>query len=99
MQEALNGIVKPGQIGGTISARDHSLGGFSAMSPFTSWTHHVELALWYAGRKGAGGLLLRVPVGAPTQTDEWSWVHSGEDWHDDEVLLRGVRLNVEVFPA
>jgi hypothetical protein len=97
LQECQRGIVRPADVNGGVSPEQHNEGGFSAMSPFTSWTHDRGRAVWYANRRGAGGLLLRVPEGNPGPNEDWIWVWSPDVWEEDEVLLRGVRMGVEVI--
>jgi hypothetical protein len=96
LQDAKSGIVRPAQPNSRVSAEEHNLGFVSGLSPFTSWTRDRQLALWHANRYGAGGVLLRVPAGAPLTNESWNWEQSEDLWYEDEVLMRGVRLNVEV---
>lgn len=96
LKDARHGIVRPALPEGEVSAEEHNLGFVSGLSPFTSWTYDRQLALWHANRYGAGGVLLKVPVGAPVAPESWTWVRSEDLWYEDEVLMRGDRLNVEV---
>jgi hypothetical protein len=57
---ALNGVVVPGDINGTVSPEQHNRGGWSAVSPYTSWTPSEALAKTYACSVKGPGTLLRV---------------------------------------
>ena len=41
----------------------------------------IETARFHANKDGPGGVILRVPVGAPKEGDTWSW-----EWSPDEYL-------------
>lgn len=60
--DALDGIVIPGDVDGVITAEQHNAGSVSGFSPFTSWTRDFGIAEQYAGE---GGVILRAPLGAP----------------------------------
>jgi hypothetical protein len=81
-------------INGAVTAAEHNLGGVSANSPFTSWTHDINVARGYAG---ADGVILRVPTGAPPPGAGWSWHGSPDVFRESEVLLRGVREGCTVL--
>jgi hypothetical protein len=98
LADAKRGIVKPGDVHGKLTADDHNAGGVSAISPFTSWTIHFEIAERWAGRYGVGGVILVVPRGPPDPGATWSWELSGDLYFEYEILLRGVRYGVEVWP-
>lgn len=92
---ALRGKVVPGNINSKLSADEHNLGGFSANSPYTSWTDDPNIARRFAGEDG---VILRVETGAPKAGDTWSWDISIDDYFEREILLKGIRKNgVEVF--
>lgn len=93
---ALTGAVVPGDVNGTITPKQHNLRESSALSPYTSWTHLRQIAINFAMSRGAGGLLLRLPLGTPKQDDDWHWEMSPDAWLEDEVLLHGVRIGAEV---
>jgi len=97
LSTAMAGRVIPGDIDGIVSAEAHNLGGAASASPFTSWTRDIDIALSHANKDGVGGVLLRVPEGAPSQFDSWSWEASPDVWYESEVLLRGMREGVDVF--
>ena len=97
LADAKNGIVRPADSNGKVTPAQHNEGGFSGISPFTSWTHDLNRATWYANRSGPGGVLLRVSPGKASKGEDWSWVLSEDRWIEDEVLLRSVRLNIEVI--
>ena len=97
LSNALGGSVRPGNSAGNVSPDAHNLGGESANSPFTSWTRSPDVARKYAEGNGKGGVVLRVPVGAPRESDMWSWEWSPDEWGEQEILLRGPRDGIEVF--
>jgi hypothetical protein len=97
LQDAQNGVVRAADPSSDISATRHNRGSVSDVSPFTSWTLDMELAIWHSRRNGPGGVLLRVPAGAPTDDDTWNWEYSEDRYFESEVLMRGVRLDVEVI--
>lgn len=97
LAEARQGMVRPGKADGTVTPRQHNLGGFSGVSPYTSWTRRLEVAQWHARQAGPGGVVLRVRAGAPPPLATWQWVYSEDEYGEDEVLLRGIRLEVEVL--
>jgi len=90
------GIVIPGKIDGAISPKDHNRGGLEEQSPFTSWTDDRDFAECIRDLYGPGGVLLRVPEGAPSPGDTWSWEWSPDRYLERELLLRGVRIGIEV---
>jgi len=96
LHEARRGVVRPANPESFISADQHNFGFVSVISPYTSWTHDLQRALWHCNKSGPGGVLLRVPSGAPARDETWSWVYSRDRWFEAEVLMQGVRLNVEV---
>ena len=93
---ALKGDVEPGDVNGIVTPEEHNRGGFSARSPFTSWTRDRDVARGYAASEGAGGVILRLPIGAPSPSDEWWWEWSPDEFFEDEVLLRGRRTGATV---
>jgi RHS repeat-associated protein len=94
---AARGIVLPGNPAGNVTAEAHNLGGVAADSPFTSWTHSLDVARFHATKDGPGGLILRVPQGAPEPGATWRWEWSPDVWGEQEVLLWGTRRGVEVI--
>ena len=97
LADARRGIVRPADVDSTLSAAEHNLGGYSDRSPYTSWTSDEAIALEHAQWNGSGGILLRVPSGSPEKGDDWSWEFSPDIYFEDEMLLRGIRLNVEAI--
>jgi len=97
LKAAWEGIVVPGNVEGTVSAEEHNAGGISDGSPFTSWTHDPRVAGSYARRTGPGGVVLRVRIDAPPAGASWSWEWSPDIFRESEVLLRGIRKEVEVI--
>ena len=93
---AITGVIVPGDVSGLVTPEQHNLGDSSAHSSYTSWTHLREVAMNFAVSRGSGGLLLRLPLGAPGNTDGWTWEMSPDVWLEEEVLLRGVRIGAEV---
>src|SRR5581483_8247315 len=80
LDAARQGTVVPGNEQGSVTAAEHNLGGYSADSPFTSWTHDVEVARAYANSTGHGGVILKLPVGRPPAGATWSWEFSPDVW-------------------
>ena len=98
IEAARNGTVRPGNVNGTVTPEVHNGGGFAQDSPYTSWTRRLEVAQRNALKEGAGGVVLRLPVGAPPPGATWSWEWSPDSWFEDEVLLKGIRTGAEVLP-
>lgn len=96
--DALEGTVTPGDLEGTITAEEHNLGGVSAQSPYTSWTSNQSIAQAFANSEGPGGVVLRVPIGAPPSGASWSWEWSPDVFGEGEVLMRGTRTGAQVLP-
>lgn len=94
-----NGEIVPGDVNGSVTAAEHNLYGddpaVQANSPFTSWTTDPAYA---AQRAGEGGVVLRLPQGAPPPGASWSWELSDDVFLEKEVLLRGTRSGAEVVP-
>jgi hypothetical protein len=97
LSAALEGNVVPGDPQGAVTPEEHNLGGVSANSPFTSWTTRLEIARMYALSSGPGGVVLRLPAGVPLPEESWSWELSPDEYHEDEVLLRGSRSGATVI--
>jgi RHS repeat-associated protein len=97
LDAAKQGRIVPGNLNGTVSAEAHNMGGVAAHSPFTSWTRDAAIAAQHAAKHGPGGVVLRVPQGAPPAGASWSWQWSPDVWRESEVLLRGVRTGAEVI--
>ena len=94
---AMNGVVVPGDVNGTVSPEQHNRGGWSASSPYTSWTYNEALARSYACSEKGRGVLLRTTDDAPTSSRKWRWVPSPEHYDEQETLLFGVRIDIEVI--
>jgi RHS repeat-associated protein len=92
-----NGNVIPGDVNGTVTAEEHnadgSLADVQANSPYTSWTTSYDTAVQNAG---PGGIVLRLPQGAPPEGATWQWEWSPDIYHENEILLRGTRSGAEV---
>lgn len=50
-----------------------------------------------SAKHGDGGVVLRVPQGAPPKGFQWSWEWSPDIFGEQEMLMRGVRSGVEVL--
>jgi hypothetical protein len=98
LKQARLGIVIPGDVTGSVTAEEHNYGKneMLAMSPFTSWTERRSIAEIHARRHG-GGVVLRLRA-TPRRGVGWSWEISPDRYFEDEVLLRGVRIDAEVLP-
>lgn len=94
---ARNGNVVPGNVNGTVTPEMHNAGGHAANSPYTSWTRDPNIAAQQAVKHGDGGVVLRVPQGAPPEGSSWSWEWSPDIYGEQEVLMRGARSSVEVL--
>jgi len=97
LNAAKKGDVVPGNVNGTVTSDMHNAGGHAANSPFTSWTRDPNIAAQHAAKNGNGGVILRVPQGAPPKGSQWGWDWSRDIYGEQEVLMRGVRTGVEVL--
>jgi hypothetical protein len=98
MSAALEGRVIPGNVNGSVTAELHNHDPIHvANSPFTSWTSDITIAETNALKNGPGGVILRVPMGAPPPGATWSWSRSPDRWGESERLLRGIRSGAEVI--
>jgi hypothetical protein len=93
-EDAKAGRAVPGNVHGTVTVDQHNAGGYSAVSPFTSWTPDINVARRFAGENG---VVLRVPAGKPPPGATWSWEWSPDNYHESELLLRGVREGCTVL--
>lgn len=93
--EARRGIVVPGNLEGTVSPSEHNDGGAGRDSPYTSWSRSIKIARDLAGN-APGGVVLRIPLGAPDPSDQWHFVWSPDRYGEQEVLLFGIRMDAEV---
>ena len=92
------GTVIPGDPDGDITPEEHNLLDESALSPFTSWSYSFDVAKRFAERRGPGGVVLCLIKDDMVEGDAWSW-HASPDIHrEQEVLLKGVRIDAEVLP-
>ena len=69
--KAESGSVEPAVSSGGASAKQHSEGGHSDNSQYTSWTRDVEIARWHANKDGPIGVMLSAPLGGPGAGDCW----------------------------
>lgn len=94
---AREGRVEPGNPGGNVTPELHNAGNASGESGFTSWTHDPSVARFHALKEGPGGVMLRVPQGAPPPGATWSWVWSPDEYGESEVLMLGTREGATVI--
>ena len=98
LEAAKEGTVIPGDADGLVTAAEHNAGGYSAESPYTSWSTNESTARWFANSNGPGGVVLRAPYEPPPPGATWSWEASPDLFNEGEILLRGVRTGLEVIP-
>lgn len=98
IEDARRGVVSPAIPGAHLTPEDHAEGGLSGQSQYVSWTSNKDLAEYHMNKDGPGGVLLRVPTGAPEPGDtwKWGWVHVN-DWSEPEFLQEGTRTGIEVI--
>lgn len=98
---ARNGVVIPGDVNGTVTPEEHNFGGVSDRSPYTSWSRSYDEAARFASAHGPGGVLLTCAFTSfeedPPSGANWTWVRSIDFFDEEEILLRGVRIGVEVI--
>ena len=97
LDAARKGWATPGNVNGIITPEQHNTGDLLEESPFTSWTTKLEIAKIFALRNGPGGVILRLPTGAPPPGATWSWEWSVDEYGESELLLRGIRGGAEVL--
>lgn len=95
--DALNGNAYPRNPNGLTSAEAHNAGAADdlADSPFTSWTHSLDVARTHARGDGA---ILQWRTGAPPPGASWKFEWSPDVWHEQEVLIRGAIEGARVLP-
>jgi hypothetical protein len=96
LEAAKLGHLVPANLNGRTTPEAHNLGEGLEDSPFTSWTHDYEIAMSYARRYGAGGVVLSLPVGRTQTGDLWAWEWSPDVFGEGEILLRGPRTGATV---
>jgi hypothetical protein len=96
LEEARRRYVIPGNVAGTITPQQHNDEEFLEDSPFTSWTYSIGIAMKRAYDRGSGGLVLQLPLHPPGHEDSWEWVTSPDRYDEDEILLKGIRMDAEV---
>jgi hypothetical protein len=91
------GIVVPGDPNGSTTPEAHNFGRESDLmrSPFTSWSERKSVAQAHANIH-PGGVVLRLSS-LPSRGNGWSWELSPDEQWEDEVLLRGLRMDAEVL--
>lgn len=95
---ARRGEVHPANPHSSATPQEHNHDANPGDSPYSSWTASIEWARFHRDKTGPGGVLLRVPQGAPGPKDNWHWEYSPDEFFEEEVLLHGVRMGVEVIP-
>jgi hypothetical protein len=94
---ARKGVVIPGNENGTVTPLQHNFGGFQKDSPYTSWSYDLDVARKNAWDQGAGFVILRVDKNEAPHDAGWSWEESPDELNEQEVLLRGIRIGIEVI--
>lgn len=97
IESARRGIVQPANPNGTATPQEHNEDNNWFESPYSSWTRARSVAEFHRDKTGPGGVLMRLAVGSPKAGDTWSWAWSPDQYFEDEVLLRGIRIEIEVI--
>jgi hypothetical protein len=97
IEVARRGVVIPGDVNGTMSPTEHNQGRNLASSPYTSWTYSYDEAMRKATDRGTGGIILRLEYAGPPNGAPWNREESPDDFDEEEVLLRGIRMGAEVI--
>ncbi|WP_277743984.1 RHS repeat domain-containing protein [Leptospira stimsonii] len=97
LNAAKKGNIVPGNSQGSITTEMHNGGGYSAKSPYTSWTDDINVAKEHALKSGKGGVILRVEKGAPEKGATWKWESSPDKFSESERLLKGTRSGADVL--
>jgi len=97
IESARQGIARPANPQGTATPQEHNEDENWLESPYSSWTQTRSVAEFHRDKTGPGGVLMRVPVGSAGPKDTWSWERSPDQYFEDEVLLRGIRIGIEVI--
>jgi hypothetical protein len=75
------------------TAEEHNLGN-TAESPFTSWTHNLDVAKRFAGDDG---VVLGLPPGPPPAGAAWKFEWSPDTFFEQEILIRGPVSGAQVL--
>lgn len=94
---AREGTVRPANPEGLATPEEHNHDDAATESPYTSWTHARVVAEYHRDKTGPGGVLLRIPEGTPEPEERWHWEWSPDDYFEEEVLMHGIRMGVEVI--
>ncbi|UXT50568.1 hypothetical protein FY136_14650 [Agrobacterium tumefaciens] len=97
IENARRGVIKPGDELSNLSPEEHNAGGFSSVSPYTSWTDAISVARRFADTHGPGGVVVKVPRGAPPPGASWKWEFSFDEYMEREILLKGSRNDATIF--
>jgi len=97
LEAARRGIVIPGNVHGNVSPEEHNYGRRLNESPYTSWSYSLEEAHAHGADWGAGYVVLKLTTDSPIGQQNWSWVRSPDIFGEQEVLLKGVRIDCEVI--
>jgi hypothetical protein len=96
---ARRGVAIPGDPSGSVSPREHNDGIGLERSPYTSWSRSIEEAHRHGADLGGGYVILRLDENDMDVSAGWSWEASPDTFKEEEVLLKGVRIDCEViFP-
>jgi hypothetical protein len=90
------GIVAAADEDSDMTPEEHNLMFMSEASPYTSWSYSYSIARLHAARQRRGGVVLRLLKTDPEPGDLWSWESSPDKFREQEVLLRGRRMDAEV---
>lgn len=93
--EASKGNAYPRNPNSPVTAAEHN--GGNTDSAFTSWSHRLEEAQWWARRDGPGGVVMRWPAGPPPDGAAWRWEWSPDAFQEGEVLIRGPITGAQVI--
>jgi hypothetical protein len=96
LEAARRGVVIPGNENGDVSPEEHNYGRRLAESPYTSWSYSLEEAHRHGANWGSGYVILKLSTEI-SGGQNWSWQESPDVFDEQEVLLKGVRIDCEVI--
>lgn len=97
IEAARRGVVIPGDVGGQVTPEEHNNAIRLAESPYTAWSYSLEEAHRHGADRGGSYVVLRLKKTEPVGTDQWCWQKSPDEFGEQEVLLRGIRIDCEVI--
>jgi hypothetical protein len=97
LEAARRGIVIPGNENGSVTPEEHNYGLRLDESPYTSWSYSLEEAHRHGADWGAGYVVLKLNTGSRGERTNCAWERSPDIFGEEEVLLRGVRIDCEVI--